>query len=585
MDSPSRPQLPENAWLVLGPPVSGLLRNCRGMRAQQVEPADRRCNPQLVAIRDLSDAILQEVVYLNKVGNRDGKFLRGIVHFLFILDSAQTFMTMADIFFWFVRNYGDYQKMFVFNLAAVDGPLLDAIIAVTVQLVYCWRMWKIGRWKVLPLLSVACAVAACVGGMIAGIHSTIDPTNHDRPAVYLWLFGSAVTDIVIACSMAYMLMQFKTTETSRNTMAIIKRILLLTFETNAVTAAVAVALVTVFLTPSITPPNTNVYMVLYSNCFMVLLNQRHYYGEPGKTHGESSTLSSSSNRGRGTSSYNREASGSSQHHNRGQVSVIRFTEVRTEGSPDIEMGPIHEGRESHDLKSASPSTTLDSNQMDTRSDEAAGELDSLKKGFTAITVAGAFVAAIQGQVMSSIGEIPLSKAENRILQAVNSLYIIGLVLDVLSAMLAFLSTRWLELLSKDERAFLEQEFLVKWHRRALVPGVDTETHDHDLDAEKGQKSPRAPDVPQTLAFHQQVFYQWVAFSLCLPMPLLCFGIVCMLAGILTFVWSNQPVVVAVLVSVSIVVTIPFILGAFMVGRDNPGRKRVIVELVKRQGNW
>lgn len=64
-------------------------------------------------------------------------------------------MTMDDVFFWFVRNYGDYQKMFVFNLAAIDSPLLDAIIAITVQLVYCWRMWKIGGWKVLPLLSAA----------------------------------------------------------------------------------------------------------------------------------------------------------------------------------------------------------------------------------------------------------------------------------------------------------------------------------------------------------------------------------------------------------------------------------------------
>ncbi|KAF5363452.1 hypothetical protein D9756_001017 [Leucocoprinus leucothites] len=253
MESSSRISLPENASLALAPPIIGVALNW-----------------WLYGI-----FIMQYFVYLNNAGTRDGKYLRAVVHFLFVLDTVQTFMIMDDVFFWFVYNFGDFPKLFEFNLAAIDGPLLDAIITFTVQLVYCWRLWKIGRWKVLPIVTAVLALVACVGGLIVGIHvgsssrlasftnksqSILDPT-HIRPAVYLWLFASAVTDIVIATSMTYMLLQYRTAEASKTTMAVVKRVLLLTLETNAATAAVAVALVTAFLIPSITPPKTNIYVV------------------------------------------------------------------------------------------------------------------------------------------------------------------------------------------------------------------------------------------------------------------------------------------------------------------------------------
>lgn len=339
MESSSRISLPENASLALAPPIIGVALNW-----------------WLYGI-----FIMQYFVYLNNAGTRDGKYLRAVVHFLFVLDTVQTFMIMDDVFFWFVYNFGDFPKLFEFNLAAIDGPLLDAIITFTVQLVYCWRLWKIGRWKVLPIVTAVLALVACVGGLIVGIHSILDPT-HIRPAVYLWLFASAVTDIVIATSMTYMLLQYRTAEASKTTMAVVKRVLLLTLETNAATAAVAVALVTAFLIPSITPPKTNIYVVfgyilgkMYSNCFMVLLNQRIYYDTAGRANEEISTIGSSSHQGRGTVSHNPGSSLSSQCHNRGQVSVIRFAEVRVDEPSDIELGLIHGTRDSQHRASGSSS--------------------------------------------------------------------------------------------------------------------------------------------------------------------------------------------------------------------------------------
>ncbi len=74
------------------------------------------------------------------------------VHLIFALDTVQTFLTMDDLFFWFVYNFGDSEKIFQFHWA-FDIPSLDAVIGFLVQIVYCWRIWILSGWKVIPAVS------------------------------------------------------------------------------------------------------------------------------------------------------------------------------------------------------------------------------------------------------------------------------------------------------------------------------------------------------------------------------------------------------------------------------------------------
>lgn len=74
------------------------------------------------------------------------------MHLIFALDTLQTFLLMDDVFFWFVYNFGDYTKVTQFHWA-FDTPTLDASIALLVQLVYCWRIWVLSGWKILPVLA------------------------------------------------------------------------------------------------------------------------------------------------------------------------------------------------------------------------------------------------------------------------------------------------------------------------------------------------------------------------------------------------------------------------------------------------
>ncbi|KAJ3561019.1 hypothetical protein NP233_g10454 [Leucocoprinus birnbaumii] len=226
--------------------------------------------------------VMQYFVYINNA-NKDGNVLRAIVHVLFILDTVQSFMVMEDIFFWFVRNFGNPSALLQFDLSSLDGPLLDAVITFMVQLVYCWRLRVMGRWKVLPIL---CAL----------------------------------------------LIKFRTTQPSPHpkTVAVVKRVLVIILETNALTATLAIALTIVFLIPSITPPKTNLYIIfgytlgkMYSNGFMVLLNQRLYIPK-----GDLEIRSTVAPQVPLTLS-------------QGQVSTLHCRSMRSDETSEFELGEIH----------------------------------------------------------------------------------------------------------------------------------------------------------------------------------------------------------------------------------------------------
>ncbi|KAF5345953.1 hypothetical protein D9756_010918 [Leucocoprinus leucothites] len=238
MDSVSAP-LPEDAALTLGSPIVGACLNWF-----------------LYGI-----LVVQYLVYLNHAG-QDKVWLRTVVHFMFLLDTAQTCLVMTDIFSWYVYNFGNYETLFRFSVSPIDGPLLDSIIMLTVQLVYCWRLWVLGGWKVLPAVATTLAFVSCVSGTFVGLIDQIEGHEPDKAhaVLELWLFTSAVTDILIACSMGYLLLKYRREQITPTTMAMAKRVVILILETNTVTAAAAITLAIIQL-PIAKHTGTKLYVV------------------------------------------------------------------------------------------------------------------------------------------------------------------------------------------------------------------------------------------------------------------------------------------------------------------------------------
>jgi hypothetical protein len=77
------------------------------------------------------------------------------VHLIFLLDTAQTIFTMVDGFFWFGDHYGDMTTLVESRFGGIDTAACDAAIALLVQFVYCWRIWKLSQWKITPVLTAS----------------------------------------------------------------------------------------------------------------------------------------------------------------------------------------------------------------------------------------------------------------------------------------------------------------------------------------------------------------------------------------------------------------------------------------------
>ena len=173
-----------------------------------------------------------------------------------------------------------------------------------------------------------------------------------------------------------------------------------------------------------------------------------------------------------------------------------------------------------------------------------------------------FIAAIQGQLMSTTISTTAAN-ETMALRAVNAFYAGGLVLDIMSAMLGYPTGRWLQRLTEEEIAILDENFT---HRNTHRPSSQT-----------------TPPQRSTL---ELIYYTWMGLSLFVPMPLLFFGITCMMAGIYTYIWTQHSTVVAALVTLAGGATVPFVIGDFYIGRNNWERRRkVIHRLSEMQGDW
>jgi membrane protein implicated in regulation of membrane protease activity len=141
------------------------------------------------------------------------------------------------------------------------------------------------------------------------------------------------------------------------------------------------------------------------------------------------------------------------------------------------------------------------------------------------------------------------------LDAINALYLSSLVLDILSALLAFLTARWLELLTEKEKDLLEEKF------------------SHTV-LSRQHLSPR-----------ELLFYTWLGQSLFMPMPLLILGIACMIAGIYVYVWTQHAITVAAPVTLAGAATLPFIFGDFFIGKNQEKREKLITRLSEMRGDW
>jgi hypothetical protein len=221
---------------------------------------------------------VQIYIYSYNFSN-DKLYIKLLTYSLFVLETIQTALTGADLYYWFVTGFGDVERLSDSHFAPIDVPIMVAVTSFIVQGYYCYRIWMLNRQLLWFCCIIAVfTVAQSTGALWAAITSlTGTESKYDvsKPALFLWSIASTLADILIAVAMT--ILQRRASGGFSDFVLI--RVVRVTIETNALTASAAVTSLVLYAAF----PNEIYYAFildfigkLYSNTFLVSLNNRIY---------------------------------------------------------------------------------------------------------------------------------------------------------------------------------------------------------------------------------------------------------------------------------------------------------------------
>ncbi|KAJ7275027.1 hypothetical protein C8J57DRAFT_1313423 [Mycena rebaudengoi] len=212
-----------------------------------------------------------------------------VLYLIFFLMTLSTCLNAADVYFWYAAGFGNIIPIFTspYFSPFFYTPILGSVIALMIQLFFVYRIRLIAG-KSLPITCINIGIAfvaviQAAGGIGGGIKAYVTAnTEHDvarTVLVYLWLIGDAVADVAIAVVMTVLPVQ-----SSRQTNDVVKRIVRLIMETNALSAGVAILGLVLFAGV----PGTNYFVCptlilpgIYANTLLITFNNRAFSSSGG----------------------------------------------------------------------------------------------------------------------------------------------------------------------------------------------------------------------------------------------------------------------------------------------------------------
>jgi hypothetical protein len=68
-----------------------------------------------------------------------------IVCAVFVLETVQTVLSGADVFYWFASGYGDLNRLDTPFASAFDVPIIESMVSAMVQCFYAYRVWVLSN--------------------------------------------------------------------------------------------------------------------------------------------------------------------------------------------------------------------------------------------------------------------------------------------------------------------------------------------------------------------------------------------------------------------------------------------------------
>ncbi|KAH9066147.1 hypothetical protein EDB87DRAFT_689668 [Lactarius vividus] len=135
---------------------------------------------------------------------KDKRPVKFLAYFVFVLETVQTALTGADIYYWFVAGFGNVERLGEPHFAPIDISVITGIISLVVQGYFCYRIWVLNRWRSSWICWVIAinSVTQSVIGTSLGLKSLIvGKYLTSRTGVYLWSVSGAMADTLIMVAM------------------------------------------------------------------------------------------------------------------------------------------------------------------------------------------------------------------------------------------------------------------------------------------------------------------------------------------------------------------------------------------------
>ncbi|KAL1690329.1 hypothetical protein GGG16DRAFT_114233 [Schizophyllum commune] len=183
-------------------------------------------------------SVMQTYLYWNVYKRKDPLYLRLLVLFLFLADTAHTAFTMAYMYIALIVHYDDPPYLQHTTWVFATEPALVGIIGGSVQLFFSWRVRMLTGNVFLAGIIAACALTACLSGIGTAIScmmiSVFSELHRSLPVVGVWFGSASLVDILVAGSLVNYLRRHRTGIRSTDTQ--VDRIIRLTVQTDVITS-------------------------------------------------------------------------------------------------------------------------------------------------------------------------------------------------------------------------------------------------------------------------------------------------------------------------------------------------------------
>ncbi|KAF9459054.1 hypothetical protein BDZ94DRAFT_1312768 [Collybia nuda] len=239
----------------------------------------------------LGALLVQIYIYVLWYHQTDRSILRYIVYTLLCIECLQTGLVTHTGWEIFAFHWGDPTVLQNIPWSSAATPVVCGVVAVIVQLYFCWRIWLLGTNQIVArVVGAVCALLAitqCIAALTYGakyislkLDVTFFQTIESKVIAIIWLVCTVVCDVLITASLVYIFSVAKS-HSLAPTGSLLNRLIIQTVQTGMITAIFSILDLAFFLAypgTLLDVPFVYILSKLYPNVLLANLNNRNRIG-------------------------------------------------------------------------------------------------------------------------------------------------------------------------------------------------------------------------------------------------------------------------------------------------------------------